>query len=112
MCIAGALFFESSMRSEFPSQTTRDDVSLAVAAREYLDRGEVVGIFPEGQLTRTGTMQAFARGLQRIIKNRNGVILPAYVYKIWGSIFSFERGKFLLKLSARLDLFRCTQDVR
>ena len=39
MCIAGALFFESSMRSEFPSQATRDDGSLALAAREYLARG-------------------------------------------------------------------------
>ena len=31
-------------------------------AGEYLDKGELVCIFPEGQLTRTGTLQPFQRG--------------------------------------------------
>src|SRR5262249_44743715 len=40
-------------------------------AGAYLDKGEVVCIFPEGQLTRTGTLLPFQRGLERIVKGRH-----------------------------------------
>lgn len=71
-------------------------------AGKYIDEGEVVCIFPEGQLTRTGTLLPFRRGLERIVENRQAVIVPVYMDKVWGSIFSREGGRFLTKLPKRM----------
>ena len=67
-------------------------------AGRYLDEGEVVCIFPEGQITRTGTLLPFERGLERIAKNREAAIVPVYLDRLWGSIFSHESGRFLSKI--------------
>lgn len=66
-------------------------------AGDHLDRGEVVCVFPEGQLTRTGMLLPFRRGMTRMVKGRDAVILPVCMDRVWGSIFSRERGRFLLK---------------
>ena len=63
------------------------------AAIEALNAGDVVGLFPEGSMTRTGHVHAFKRGFE-IIARRAGVpIVPAYVDGLWGSVFSFEGGR-------------------
>ncbi len=66
-------------------------------AREAVEQGHLVGIFPEGSLTRTGQMQAFNRGLLKIIEGTEAPIIPAYLHGLWGSIFSFHGGKFFWK---------------
>jgi acyl-[acyl-carrier-protein]-phospholipid O-acyltransferase/long-chain-fatty-acid--[acyl-carrier-protein] ligase len=66
-------------------------------AREALNSGEVVGIFPEGTLTRTGQLQAFKPGLTKIVKGTDAQIVPVYLYGMWGSIFSYSGGKFFKK---------------
>jgi acyl-[acyl-carrier-protein]-phospholipid O-acyltransferase/long-chain-fatty-acid--[acyl-carrier-protein] ligase len=71
-------------------------------AGAYLDKGDVVCIFPEGQLTRTGTLQPFQRGLERIVKGRHAPIIPVYMDRVWGSIFSRAGGRFLWKIPERL----------
>jgi 1-acyl-sn-glycerol-3-phosphate acyltransferase len=69
-----------------------------VAVREALDRGEVVVIMPEGQLTRNGFLGPFYRGLEVILKDRDHVpVIPAGLDNLWGSIFSFQGGKTLHK---------------
>ena len=45
-------------------------------AGDYLDRGELVCVFPEGQITRTGTLLPFQRGMERIAKGRSTPIIP------------------------------------
>lgn len=67
-----------------------------------LDRGEIVCIFPEGQVTRTGTLLPFRRGFERIMKGRSAPIVPVHLDRIWGSLFSFNRGKFLSKMPERI----------
>jgi acyl-[acyl-carrier-protein]-phospholipid O-acyltransferase/long-chain-fatty-acid--[acyl-carrier-protein] ligase len=62
-----------------------------------LDNGEIVCIFPEGQITRTGTLLPFRRGFERIMKRRQVPIIPVHLDRVWGSIFSFEHGRFLTK---------------
>ncbi|MDE3042291.1 MAG: MFS transporter [Nitrospirota bacterium] len=67
-----------------------------------LDNGEIVCIFPEGQITRMGTLLPFRRGFERITKGRSALIVPVHLDRIWGSIFSFERGRFLSKMPERI----------
>lgn len=67
-----------------------------------IDRGELVCIFPEGQITRTGTLLPFRRGFERIMKGKTAPIIPVYLDRVWGSIFSFNRGRFLWKIPEQL----------
>ncbi len=81
----------------------KDDIRRALAsAGEALGRGEVVCIFPEGQITRTGGMQQFRRGLERIAAGRDCVIVPVHLDNVWGSVFSRADGRFLWKRPKRL----------
>lgn len=67
-----------------------------------LDQGDLVCIFPEGQITRTGTLLPFRRGFERIVKGRTVPIIPVHLDRVWGSIFSFNHGRFLWKIPEQL----------
>ena len=71
-------------------------------AGKSLDDGEIVCIFPEGQITRTGTMLPFRRGFERIVKGRQIPIIPVHLDRVWGSIFSFVGGRVLAKWPDRI----------
>ncbi len=70
--------------------------SLREAGRQ-LDEGELLCIFPEGQITRTGGLLPFRAGFERIIKGRETPIIPVHLDRVWGSIFSFIGGRFITK---------------
>ncbi len=70
-------------------------------ARQGLADGDLVCIFPEGSISRSGQMQAFKPGLMKIAQNTDAPVVPVYLDGLWGSIFSFERGKFLWKWPKR-----------
>ena len=70
-------------------------------AREALRRGEVVCIFPEGRITRTGQMQEFQRGFLAMRKGTDAPVIPINLVGLWGSIFSYEGGKPLGKWPRR-----------
>ena len=67
-------------------------------ASDALRNDEIVCIFAEGQITRTGQLLPFRRGLERIMKGVEVPIIPVNLDGVWGSIFSFERGRFLWKM--------------
>jgi acyl-[acyl-carrier-protein]-phospholipid O-acyltransferase/long-chain-fatty-acid--[acyl-carrier-protein] ligase len=71
-------------------------------AGQALDQGEIVCIFPEGQITRTGALLPFRRGLERIVKGRAATIVPVHLDRVWGSIFSFAGGRFGTKIPERV----------
>ena len=71
-------------------------------AGRRLDDGELVCIFPEGQITRTGNLLPFRAGFTRIVKGRDIPIIPIHLDRVWGSIFSFIDGKFLAKWPSRI----------
>ena len=70
-------------------------------AQARLREGELVCIFAEGAITRTGNLLRFHRGLERIVQETNAPIIPVHLDRLWGSIFSFERGRFLTKWPQR-----------
>ena len=72
------------------------------SAGQALDDGEIVCIFPEGQITRTGTLLPFRRGFERIVKGRQVPVIPVHLDRVWGSIFSFEGGRFFRKWPERI----------
>jgi len=83
-------------------QGPREMIHSLRQATEALKNGELVCIFPEGQLTRIGQMMPFRRGLERIIKGVDVPIIPVNLDGVWGSIFSFAGGRFLWKFPRRI----------
>lgn len=54
-------------------------------AREAMERGYIVAIFPEGELSRTGHMQTFRAGFMHIVKGRDWPIVPMAINGGFGS---------------------------
>jgi acyl-[acyl-carrier-protein]-phospholipid O-acyltransferase / long-chain-fatty-acid--[acyl-carrier-protein] ligase len=80
----------------------REMIHALRRATQALKDGELVCIFPEGQVTRIGQMLPFRRGMERILKGVDVPVLPVYLGGVWGSIFSFDRGRFVWKWPRRL----------
>ncbi|GHV09475.1 hypothetical protein AGMMS50229_19730 [Campylobacterota bacterium] len=60
-------------------------------AREGLAAGGVIGVFPEGGLTRTGQIKEFEPGYTAFLKGNEHVpIIPVYIGGLFGSIFSYR----------------------
>ena len=70
-------------------------------ARRSCEDGHVVCIFAEGAISRTGNLLPFKRGFEQIVDGLDVPIIPVYLDRVWGSIFSFKGGKFLWKWPAR-----------
>jgi 1-acyl-sn-glycerol-3-phosphate acyltransferase len=62
----------------------------AIAAK--LRNGEVVCIFPEGKLTHDGEINAFKRGVLRVIRETPSPVVPMALRGLWGSVFSRDGG--------------------
>lgn len=60
---------------------------------EFLNNGEVVCIFPEGTISRSGQLAEFQHGYEKAAENANGIILPFYLRGLWGSWFSRSSDK-------------------
>lgn len=59
---------------------------------EMLKAGEVVCLFPEGAISRTGQLGEFKRGYEKAAKQSGAVIVPFYLHGLWGSRFSRSSG--------------------
>jgi acyl-[acyl-carrier-protein]-phospholipid O-acyltransferase/long-chain-fatty-acid--[acyl-carrier-protein] ligase len=79
----------------------RSVVESIRTARQALCDGDLVCIFPEGHITRSGEMGQFQPGFLSILKGTAAPVIPVYLGGLWGSIFSFERGKVFWKWPRR-----------
>tara|TARA_B100001105_G_scaffold255193_1_gene253458 strand:+ start:2930 stop:4834 length:1905 start_codon:yes stop_codon:yes gene_type:complete len=68
-------------------------------ARAVLQDGELVCIFPEGAITRDGTLQPFKGGVMKLVDGMPEVpVIPMALGNLWGSFFSrVEGGKAMVK---------------
>ncbi len=76
-----------------PNDPPRQIVAALTEARRALEEGYLVGIFPEGALTRTGNLLPFRPGFERIVRQTTCPIIPIHIGGAWGSIFSYYDGK-------------------
>jgi len=93
--MTGAISISSELRP-------RDMIHSLREASQAIRNGEVVCIFAEGQITRIGHMLPFRRGFERVIKGSDAPIVPVHLDGVWGSIFSFDRGRFLWKIPRQI----------
>ena len=78
-------------------------------AKQVLDDGELLCIFPEGGISRDGTLAEFKGGVMRLLATNPVPVVPLALQNLWGSFFSraggaamsrpFRRGFF-----SRVDL--------
>jgi acyl-[acyl-carrier-protein]-phospholipid O-acyltransferase/long-chain-fatty-acid--[acyl-carrier-protein] ligase len=81
---------------------TRNSRSAIRAATEKIAEGEIVCLFPEGQLERTGVLLRLQRGYELIARHANALVVPVWLDQLWGSIFSFQGGRFFTKFPKRI----------
>jgi acyl-[acyl-carrier-protein]-phospholipid O-acyltransferase/long-chain-fatty-acid--[acyl-carrier-protein] ligase len=80
----------------------REMIASLREASAAIKNGDVVCIFAEGQITRLGFMLPFRRGFERIMKDVEAPIIPVALSGVWGSIFSFEKHRFIWKIPRRI----------
>jgi 1-acyl-sn-glycerol-3-phosphate acyltransferase len=77
------------MDRAIPIKSNKGAVKRALAvASEALQNGEIVAIFPEGQITYSGYMSRFKFGVEWILRNDTVPVVPIVLVGLWGSIFS------------------------
>ncbi len=82
------------------SPTRAKDAVRSVA--QALREGELVCLFPEGQITRHGMVNELRRGFELMARQAEAPVLPVYLDGLWGSIFSFAGGRCFTKWPRRL----------
>lgn len=85
-----------------PIAPQKDRPEIYAAAFEAADRvladGDLLGIFPEGAITRDGELQPFKGGVMKILERRPVPVVPVALQNLWGSYFSrIERGTAMVR---------------
>lgn len=62
---------------------------------KHLKRGHLVCLFPEGTVSRTGMLQPFREELKEIMDRRTCPVIPIYLDRVWGTIFSPKGGRYI-----------------
>jgi 1-acyl-sn-glycerol-3-phosphate acyltransferase len=79
-----------------PIAPRKENAALMEAAFDEVERalvaGDLVCIFPEGQITRTGDLNPFRPGIERVIARSPVPVVPMALRGLWGSFFSRKDG--------------------
>lgn len=70
----------------FPTRRFRIDPQTVRVALRYLEKGEVVAIYPEGERSWDGALQPFRRGTMRLILKAGVPVIPCGItgsYDVW-----------------------------
>lgn len=94
--IVGAIPVDLDKRSPTDLRRALNEVSMA------LRNGEVVMLFPEGRLTRDGSVNEFRRGVELILRRDPVPVVPAAISGLWGSWGSYHAGRPFKRWPSRL----------
>ncbi|MCM2253823.1 MAG: 1-acyl-sn-glycerol-3-phosphate acyltransferase, partial [Ramlibacter sp.] len=73
------------------------EAALNEAAR-VLREGDLLAIFPEGAITRDGTLQEFKGGIMKVLERQPVPVIPMALTNLWGSFFSrIEQGGAMVR---------------
>ena len=97
--VLGWLF---KLAKAIPIAPQKEDPAAYAAAFEAADRvlseGDLLCIFPEGGITRDGTLQEFKGGVMKILERRPVPVVPIALQNLWGSYFSrIESGTAMVR---------------
>src|SRR5437016_7364704 len=81
----------------------REFIRAVQQARDAIRQGEVVGIFAENNISRIGVLLPFRRELERIMEGVDAPIIAVCLDGVWGSIFSYQKGRFFWNVPRRLS---------
>ncbi len=92
-----------------PESSPREVARALRAARRALDEGYLVCVFAEGGITRTGTIRAFKRGYERVLRDTDYPVIPVYMGGSWGTLYHYYRGRLVRRwLPMRLRRYPVT----
>jgi 1-acyl-sn-glycerol-3-phosphate acyltransferase len=84
-----------------PVAPQQEDPAAYAAAFEAADQvladGDLLGIFPEGAITRDGELQPFKGGIMKILERRPVPVVPVALQNLWGSYFSRIEGSAMAR---------------
>jgi 1-acyl-sn-glycerol-3-phosphate acyltransferase len=66
-------------------------------AKEVLDEGDLLCIFPEGAISRDGELAEFKGGVMRLLASNPVPVVPIALQNVWGSFFSRAEGRAMTK---------------
>ncbi|MBY0505198.1 MAG: 1-acyl-sn-glycerol-3-phosphate acyltransferase [Bryobacteraceae bacterium] len=101
-------FYESAFKPFFvllraipiSQRSPREALASLARARREVEAGELAGIFPEGQITRTGELMPFKSGFERIVERKGSPellapVVPVWLEGLWGHPLSMKSGRVL-----------------
>ena len=74
-------------------------------ARQVLAEGDLLAIFPEGGITRDGSLGEFKGGVMKILQTHPVPVVPLALQNLWGSFFSRIEGGTAMVKPFRRGLF-------
>jgi acyl-[acyl-carrier-protein]-phospholipid O-acyltransferase / long-chain-fatty-acid--[acyl-carrier-protein] ligase len=81
-----------------PTNAPKESLRALRHAREEVEAGNLVCIFPEGGLTVTGHVKPFERGVEVILRGLNSTpVIPIYLDGLWGTWLSKASGPLRLR---------------
>ena len=84
------------MARAIPIDSGRKHPAVLFSAFKQIDAalraGSLVCLFPEGRLTRTGRIEGFRPGIERIVRRYPVPVIPLALRGLWGSFFSHKYG--------------------
>lgn len=91
--LIGFLFRDAKV---IPIAGKKEDPQLLAQAMEEIDQalknGDLICLFPEGEITRDGELCPFKPGIERILAKTPVPVIPMTLNGLWGSFFSRAHG--------------------